>query len=82
MKSDDALTGWVVSISGEPKDPEADLIVVLRRDPPHIRVEISAPGIRSAGEDQLRQGREAIQAAVTALQEALDAPSALPGFRP
>ena len=80
--SDDALTGWVVSISGESMDQDADQIVVLRRDPPHIRLEISAPGIRSAGEDQLRRGRQAIQAAVTALQEALDSPSALPGFRP
>ncbi len=81
-ESDDALTGWVVSISGESMDQEADQIVVLCRDSPHIRLEISASGIRSAGEDQLRQGRQAIQAAVTALQEALDSPSALPGFRP
>ena len=79
---DDALTGWVVSISGEAGDPEADQIVVLRHDSPHIRLEISAPGIRSAGKDQLRQGRQAIQAAVIALQEALDSPSVLPGFRP
>ncbi len=80
--SDDALTGWAVRINGESLHPEADQIVVLRRDSPHIRIEISAPGIRSAGEDQLRQGRQAIQAAVTALQEALDSPSALPGFHP
>ncbi len=79
---DDALTGWVVRIKGEPLHPEADQIVVLCRDSPHIRLEIDAPGIRSAGSDQLQQGRQAIQAAVTALQEALDSPSALPGFRP
>jgi hypothetical protein len=55
---------------------------VTRLDRPHIRLEIDAPRIRSAGGDQLRLGRQAIQAAVSALQEALDSPSALPGFHP
>ena len=80
--SDDARSGWTVSINGTRDDPDADQIVVVRHDQPHIRLEISAPGIRSAGEDQLRQGRQAIQVAVTALQQALDSPTALPGFHP
>ncbi len=81
-ESDSARSGWTVGINGTSGDPDADQIVVTRHDRPHIRLEISAPGIRSAGEDQLRWGRQAIQAAVTALQEALDSPSALPGFHP
>lgn len=81
-ESDGALKGWFVHISGEAGKPNNDKITVIRYDSPQIRLEIDAPGIRSAGEDQLRQGRQAIQAAVTALQEALDSPSALPGFRP
>ena len=81
-ESSDALHGWTVGINGTTGEPEADQIVVVRHDRPHIRLEIDAPGIRSAGEDQLRLGRQAIQDAVTALQEALDSPSALPGFRP
>ena len=79
-ESNDALSGWTVGINGTSDDPGADQIVVTRHDRPHIRLDISAPGIRSAGEDQLRLGRQAIQAAVSALQEALDSPSALPGF--
>ena len=75
-------TGWTVSISGEANNPEADKITVVHSDPPRIHLEIDAPGIRSAGADQLRLGRQVIQAVVTALQEALDSPSALPGFRP
>ena len=80
--SDNALTGWVVSINGVGGDPAGDQIIAIRHDPPRIRLEIDAPGIRSAGGDQLRQGRRAIQEAVTDLQAALDSPSALPGFRP
>ena len=82
MGNDDTLKGWFVSISGDARESNGDKISVTRRDPPHIHLDISAPGIRSAGEDQLRLGRQAIQAAVTALQEALDSPSALPGFHP
>ena len=81
-ESGDALKGWFVHISGEAGDPGGDKIVVVRRDHPQIRLEIDAPGIRSAGEDQMGQGRRVIQDAVTALQEALDSPSALPGFHP
>ena len=81
-ESSDALSGWTVGINGTADDPDADQIVVTRLDRPHIRLEIDAPRIRSAGEDQLRLGRQAIQAAVSALQKALDPPSALPGFRP
>ena len=75
--SDSPPTDWVLSISGKAWEPNDDKISVIRRDPPHIRLEISAPGIRSAGADQLQQGRQAIQDAVTSLQEALDSPSAL-----
>ncbi|MCH7542741.1 MAG: hypothetical protein IIB65_03800 [Proteobacteria bacterium] len=81
-ESDNARSGWTVGINGTTNEPNGDQIVVVRHDRPHIRLEISAPGIRSAGEDQLRQGRQAIQDAVTALQEALDSPSALAGFHP
>ena len=80
-ESGDALKGWVVHISGETGDGGGDKITVIRRDPPQIRLEIDAPGIRSAGEDQKDRGRRVIQDAVTALQEALDSPSALPGLR-
>ena len=82
MESDSILRGWFVHISGETGDPNGDRVIVIRRDPPQIRLEIDAPGIRSAGGDQNYLGRQMIQAAVTALQEALDSPSALPGFRP
>ena len=80
--SDDTLKGWFVHISGEAGNPNRDQIVAIRRDSPQIRLEIRAPGIRSAGEDQNHQARLAIQAVATALQEALDSPSALPGFLP
>ena len=80
--SDDILAGWVVSISGENNNPDNDKITVIRRDAPRIRLEIDAPGIRSSGKDQKHLGRRLIQDAVTALQEALDSPSALPGFHP
>ena len=70
--NDDALKGWVVHISGEAGNPDDDKIIAIRRDPPQIRLEIDAPGIRSAGEDQMHQGRQLIQDAVSALQEALD----------
>lgn len=79
---DNTRSGWTVGINGTSGEPDADQIIVTRHDRPHIRLEISAPGIRSAGADQLQQGRQAIQDAVTALQEALDSPSALPGFGP
>jgi len=79
---DNPLTGWFVSVSGEAGEPNGDKISGIRHDPPRIHLEIDAPGIRSAAEDQKGQGRLAIQNAVTALQEALDSPSALPGFRP
>ncbi|MEC4681345.1 MAG: hypothetical protein VST67_11705 [Nitrospirota bacterium] len=80
-ENDSKSGGWTVGINGTQNNPDADQIVVMRHDRPHIRLEIDAPRIRSAGDNQLRQGRQAIQAAVSALQEALDSPSALPGFR-
>ena len=81
-ESNNTRSGWTVGINGTTDEPDGDQIVVTRHDRPGIYLEISAPGIRSVGEDQLRQGRQAIQDAVTALQEALDSPSALPGFSP
>ena len=82
VESNNARSGWTVGINGTTDEPNDDQIVVVRHDRPHIRLEISAPGIRSAGADQLQLGRQAIQDTVTSLQEALDSPSALPGFRP
>ncbi len=79
-ESNDNLSGWTVGINGTNQDPGNDRIVVVRHDRPHIRLEIDAPNIRSVGANQLELGRLAIQDAVTALQEALDSPSALPGF--
>jgi len=73
--------GWVLSINGTANDSDGDQITLIRYDPPRIQLEIDVPGIRSAGEDQNHQAHLAIQAAVTALQEALDPPSALPGLR-
>ena len=81
-ESDNARSGWTMSINGTADEPNYDQIVLARHGRPHIRLDISAPGIRSAGEDRLQQGRQAIQAALTAIQEALDSPSALPGFHP
>jgi len=78
--SDNARKGWAISINGTANEPNGDQIVVECHDQPHILLEISSPGIRSAGEVQLKQGRQAIQTALTALQEVLDSPSALPGF--
>jgi len=79
---DNIRKGWVVHIDGEVSDPSGDKITVFREESPRIRLEIDAPGIRSAGEAQKNLGRKAIQDAVIALQKALDSPSALPGFRP
>lgn len=75
-------SGWHVGVTGDAGDPTNDKIYLIRHDPPRIHLEIGAPGIRSAGEDQRKLGRQAIQKAVTALQEALDSPSVLAGFRP
>ena len=77
----DDVKGWVVHVSGDLGNPEADKVAVIRRDPPQIHLEIDVPGIRSAGADQVQLAREAIQAAVSDLQQALDSPSALPGLR-
>ena len=74
--------GWTVSVDGEANNPGGDKITVCRHDSPRVVLEIDVPGIRSAGEDQRRQGREAIQEALVALQEALESPSALAGFCP
>lgn len=81
MSADSVLKGWSVHIEGEAGNPQGDKITVFRHDAPRIRLEIDAPGIRSAGADQMQPGRQAIQEAVNALQAALDSPSALPGFR-
>ena len=81
-ESDDTRKGWFVSINGTAGEPEGDKITIRRHDPPRVVLEIDAPGIRSAGEDQRQQGREAIREVLAALQEALDSPSGLGGFRP
>lgn len=78
---DSSGQGWAVSISGETSHPDADRITVVRYDPPRIHLEIAVPAIRSAGADQNWLARQAIQDTLRALQEALDSPSALPGFR-
>lgn len=74
--------GWFLHISGTSGAPDDDRVTLMRRNPPpQIRLEIAASGIRSAGEDQKHQAHRVIQAAVTALQEALDSPSEIPGLR-
>ena len=81
-ENEGARIGWTVGISGDTGKPDWDKITLTRHDPPQIVLEIDAPGIRSAGEDQRLHGRRMIQEALFALQEALDSPSALAGFRP
>ena len=80
--NDNARKSWTVGITGEGGKPAGDKITVTRHNPPQIYLEIAAPSIRSAGSDQKQLARQVIQATVHALQEALDSPSALTGFRP
>jgi hypothetical protein len=77
----DSAKGWAVSVSGDSGNPDADKVAVTRHDAPRIYLEIDVQGIRSAGKDQVQLARDAIQAAVSDLQKALDSPSALPGLR-
>jgi hypothetical protein len=77
---EDQSMNWYVSISGEAENPERDRVTVIRYDLPRIFLEVDAPGVRSAGDNQPRMVRQAIQDALNALQEALDTLSALPGL--
>ena len=75
--------GWGVSVSGTVGESEKDKLLLVRQDPPpRILLEIDVPGLRSLrGEGRRHQGRQAIQQAIDALQEALNSPKALAGFR-
>ena len=82
MTNDDGnSSGWTVQFTGDADNPEKEIIVVTRHDPPQIRLEVHAPEIVSAGVVHNGLARETIQDAVNALQEALDSPSALFGVR-
>ena len=78
----ETIRGWTVGVHGDAGNPEQDKLYLVHHSAPRIHLEIDVPGIRSAGEDQRIQGRKAIQDTLDALQEALDSPSALAGFRP
>ncbi len=72
---------WSLHITGDANKPETDQIILIReRAEKRIRVEIDAPGLQSAGPDQIRLARQKIQAALDTLQAALDSPTALPGL--
>ena len=81
-EGDDVPTGWVVSISGTRDEPDGDKLTLTRHDPSRVFLEIDVPGLRSSGDDQRQMGRQAIRGVLASLQEALDSPSALSGFRP
>ena len=73
---------WSLHISGDANEPEADQIFLIRdRAGERIRLEIDVPGLRSETEDQIGIARQKIQAAVDALQAALNSPTALPVLR-
>ena len=80
--TDNGRKGWATDVNGTAGEPEGDKLILIRHDPPQVFLDIVVPGLRSAGKDQRQMGREAIQEVITALQEALDSPSALAGFRP
>ena len=73
---------WTVGISGTAGEPEGDKLTLTHDGSPKVFLDIGVPGIRSAGEDQQVRGRQAIRDVLVAIQEALDSPSALAGFRP
>ncbi len=81
-ESGSPLKGWIVGINGTQDKSEEDKLTLTRHDPPRVFLEIDVPGLRSAGEDQRLMGRVAIREVLESLQEALDSPSALAGFRP
>ena len=72
---------WIVKIIGTQKNPNNNKIVVVSKNKPRIHLEIDAPGICSAGENQRRHGREAIQSALGMLQRTLKSGLGLSGFR-
>ena len=74
-------TKWDVSVGGTVGRSAVDRILIVNHDPSRILLEIDVPGLRSIrGEDRRRQGREAIQRAIDALQEVLNSPKALGGL--
>ncbi len=79
--SDNDLTGWTVEVTGDADNPETETVVVVHHDRPRIRLEIHVPELASPEANQNDLARQAVQDAVTALQRALDSPSALPGRR-
>ena len=81
-ESGSPLKGWIVGINGTRDKPEEDKLTLTRHDPSRVFLEIDVPGLRSAGEGQRLMGRVAIHEVLISLQEALDSPSALAGFRP
>ena len=81
-ETDNGRKGWTTNVSGTAGEPENDKLTLIRHDPPRVFLDIVVPGLRAAGMDQRQMGREAIQEVITALQEALDSPSVLDGFRP
>lgn len=77
----DQDTEWTVRVIGTQRNSNNNKIVIVNKNKPRIRLEIDAPGICSAGENQRRQGREAIQSALYLLQRALKSGLTLGGFQ-
>jgi len=71
---------WTVKVTGTERNPDNNKIVIVNKNKPFIRLEIDAPGICSAGENQRRAGRDAIQSALFMLQRALKSGVVLSGF--
>ena len=71
-----------ISIRDAERRLTGECAVLRYSPPPRIQIEIDAPGIESAGEEQRPLGRKLIQDLLTDLQKALDSPSGLGGFRP
>jgi hypothetical protein len=73
---------WAFHVTGKTDEPEKDQIILVREAGKQIRLEIAAPNLRSAEVDQIQLARQEIQAALVALQAALNSPTALPGLHP
>lgn len=81
VDSKDASKKWVTHVSGTLNLPQEDRLILIRHGSPRVLLEIDVPGLQSAGDDQRQMGREAIRQVLNSLQEALDSPTALAGFR-